>query len=85
MYRLETFFMACYIEGMENIELKEWRKRMNWTQVKASGELGLSRQQYIRFENGHYPVPRLVELACRALANDYALIALGPCKALEHD
>ena len=50
---------------MTNDELRDWQKRMGWTQVQVANELGLSVATYKRYLSGD--VPKVVELACKYL------------------
>lgn len=59
---------------MTHEELREWRKRMGWTQKEAAAELGLSLIWYQQMERGGRYItnePIVVErrtyLACMAL------------------
>lgn len=54
--------------------MREWRRRLGYTQQAAAAALGISVSQLIDYETGHKrgtdraaPIPRVVALACRAL------------------
>ena len=62
---------------MTNTELRAVRKRLGLTQAALAEALGISLSQLHNYERGSdrrtgapCPVPRLVQLACRALAAD---------------
>lgn len=48
-------------------ELKEWRYRMGWTQTEAAAALNTSVRTYQGWEQGRYPAPGLIDVACREL------------------
>ena len=58
---------------MNNHKLKAWRGRMEWSKTDAAKRLGVSRNQYLRYEKGigndekKVKIPQTVELACEAL------------------
>jgi transcriptional regulator with XRE-family HTH domain len=51
-------------------EFKKWRREQGWSQVEAARRLGFASGavQISRLENGHRPITRAVELACKYLA-----------------
>lgn len=49
-------------------QLANWRQKMGISQAKAALLMGISLRSYTRYEAGEWPVPKLVELACKALA-----------------
>jgi DNA-binding XRE family transcriptional regulator len=53
---------------MTPASLTAWRARLKWTKVRAAKELGISRQSYADYEAGLRPIPRVVAIACAALA-----------------
>ncbi|MBF0131171.1 MAG: helix-turn-helix transcriptional regulator [Magnetococcales bacterium] len=58
---------------MNNHKLKAWRGRMGWSKTDAAKKLGVSRNQYLRYEKGigndekKVKIPQTVALACEAL------------------
>ena len=53
---------------MRGIDLKDWRKRNRYSQEMLKSELGLgSRQTIISWEKSFEELPRLTQLALRAL------------------
>ena len=48
-------------------DLRQARAKAGLTQAAMALQLGISRRQYIRYENGHAQIPRLVGLAVFAL------------------
>ena len=69
MYRLDTFSPSTYLEGMDNTELRAWRKAKGMTQPIAAELLGVSLATYKRWEHGDpQQYPRLLELAVIGLA-----------------
>ncbi|HAT51346.1 MAG: helix-turn-helix domain-containing protein [Nitrospirae bacterium] len=58
---------------MNNHKLKAWRGRMGWSKTDAAKRLGVSRNQYLRYEKGigndekKVKIPQTVALACEAL------------------
>jgi transcriptional regulator with XRE-family HTH domain len=74
MLHLETFFVACHIDGMEPENFKAWRKAQGLTQAQAGEQLGVDRGTIIRWENGtRAPAGKLLELACQALGKEKAV------------
>lgn len=54
---------------MTSASLHDWRIRLGYRNKTAAAEaLGISRNTYAAYESGEQPVPRLVALACAALA-----------------
>ena len=53
---------------MDANELKEWQAVYGWTTAGLGRELGISDRQIRSYRNGSATVPRLFELALRALA-----------------
>jgi DNA-binding XRE family transcriptional regulator len=53
---------------MNGTDLKEWRKRLSFSQDKAATEIGCARRSIQEWEKGVRPVPRYIALACAALA-----------------
>jgi DNA-binding XRE family transcriptional regulator len=49
-------------------KLRDWRLSIGWTQARAATELGMKRRIIIMYECGDQPIPRVVQLACIALA-----------------
>lgn len=47
-------------------ELTEWRKSYALNRTAAARYLGISRRALFNYEQGARPVPRAIELACRA-------------------
>ena len=52
---------------MKSDELKQWRKRMGFTQEQAGIELGITRHQIGRLEKGETQISKAIELACNHL------------------
>lgn len=52
---------------MTPAELQKAIDRAGHSQSSAARELGISRRMLMRYLSGEYPVPRLVELAVKAL------------------
>lgn len=52
-------------------DLREWRKKMGWTQQQAADTLGLTLRQYHSWEHGA-KFKRYVALACLCLAEERA-------------
>jgi|GEM_PF-3170251 len=49
-------------------DLTKWRESMALSQREAAKALGVARQSYSNYEAGKVPIPKLVALACQALA-----------------
>lgn len=49
-------------------DLKEWRRRLGWSQVEAAEHLGCGRSSLQQWERGGTAIPRYIGLACAALA-----------------
>lgn len=52
---------------MTRDEFREWRQRLDLSQVDAALKLGMGRRQVQKYEAGEAPIPHVVELACEAL------------------
>lgn len=53
---------------MNNFQMKEWRKKMGWTQQKTADELGYQRPSTIaQMESGILEPSKRVMLACKYL------------------
>ena len=59
---------------MTGPDMREWRRRLGYTQQAAAAALGISVSQLIDYGTGHKrstdrpaPIPRVVALACQAL------------------
>ncbi|MDU1493707.1 MAG: helix-turn-helix transcriptional regulator [Bradyrhizobium sp.] len=52
---------------MTGLELKEWRRAMDFTQQQAGAELGVTRATIQNWEYEITPIPVTVGLACRQL------------------
>ena len=52
---------------MTSDQLRDWRKRLAMSQRKAAEILGLHYRTIQGYEAGNFDVPRVVELACKAL------------------
>jgi transcriptional regulator with XRE-family HTH domain len=48
--------------------LKDWRKRLKLSQVKAAEELGCGRRSLQLWEKGENNIPKYIALACAAVA-----------------
>lgn len=48
--------------------LKRWRQERKLSKAEAADRLGLSRNTYARYEQPGAAIPRIVALACAALA-----------------
>jgi DNA-binding XRE family transcriptional regulator len=57
--------------------LKQWRKRLCWTQVEAARRLGLSENGFAGYEHGKWPIPKHVEYACYWLVGITATTTSG--------
>jgi transcriptional regulator with XRE-family HTH domain len=53
---------------MTREQLKSMRKRLRLSQRALGERLGMTRTSIARYEYGHIPIPRTVELACAAIA-----------------
>lgn len=53
---------------MTAASLTAWRARLGFSKTRAAHELGCSRQSITTWENGTYPVPKFISLACAAIA-----------------
>ncbi len=53
---------------MTPAELRSWMDRLMWDKKTAADRLGIARSTLDRYLNGDKPIPRVVELACLALA-----------------
>lgn len=51
---------------MTPTELTDWRKSYGLNRSAAARYLGISRRALFNYEQGVRPVPRPIELACRA-------------------
>lgn len=49
-------------------QLETWMDGLGFNKVRASVEIGISRQSLYDYLNGKKPIPRTVELACEALS-----------------
>lgn len=47
-------------------ELTAWREANNMSRTSAAKHLGISRRALFNYEQGGRPIPRAIELACRA-------------------
>jgi DNA-binding XRE family transcriptional regulator len=54
-------------QAMDVWDFKKWRKSLRYTQLEAAHRLGVSRGTIQHWESERYPIPRVVELACREL------------------
>lgn len=52
---------------MTAAELQKAIDRAGYSQAGAAREMGIDRRTLMRYLSGEYPVPRLVELAVKAL------------------
>ena len=52
---------------MTGDELRAWRTRKALTQVQLAAQLEMTDRTIIDYESGERPIPRVVELAVRAL------------------
>lgn len=55
---------------MTAAQFRAWMARLDLTIAAASRLLGISRRQIAYYRSGEQTVPRVVELACRALELD---------------
>jgi transcriptional regulator with XRE-family HTH domain len=53
---------------MTPVELHAWMDGLLWDKKTAAARLGIARSTLDRYLNGQKPIPRLVALACAALA-----------------
>lgn len=51
-------------------ELRDWRQANKLTQAGLADRLEVSTRMIIYWEQGAYPVPRYIELACKAIENE---------------
>lgn len=49
-------------------QLKAWMDSLGFNKVRASTEIGISRQSLYDYLSGKKPIPRVVALACEALS-----------------
>lgn len=49
-------------------QLRQWRRDRGYSQAKAGELLGLTDRTLSNYEQGVFPIPRSVALACAALA-----------------
>jgi len=50
----------------QNEQLRRARQQKDWTQKRAAAEIGVSRETYLRWENGlKYPKSSTLELVCK--------------------
>lgn len=49
-------------------QLAAWMESLGFNKVKASAEIGISRQSLYDYLSGKKPIPRTVALACEALS-----------------
>ena len=54
---------------MTPTELRNWMDGLLWDKQTAAARLGIARTTLNRYLDGEQPIPRVVELACSALAN----------------
>ena len=54
-------------DGLTGDELRAWRTAKKLTQVQLAGRLEITDRTIIDYESGKRPIPRVVELAVRAL------------------
>src|SRR5262245_57314974 len=52
---------------MDATELKNWRKRLGLNQVEAAKRLGVGRASIQNWERELWPIPRIIDLACRQI------------------
>lgn len=48
-------------------ELWRWRERLGWTQAQAAAALNTPLGTYRGWEQGRYPAPGLIDVACRKI------------------
>jgi len=53
---------------LRGAEFKAWRLALGLTQTEAADALGISKRMVIYYEQGRYPVPKSVSLACFAVS-----------------
>ncbi len=71
---------------MQGLDLVQWRRRNGYSQEELIMELGVkSRQTISTWENSEREIPRMVELAVRALELDANCRRLGGKKASARD
>ncbi|MFQ5888336.1 MAG: helix-turn-helix transcriptional regulator [Candidatus Hydrothermarchaeales archaeon] len=56
---------------MTNQDLREFRKKMDWTQTELGNALDVSIRTIIAWEMGDRPIPRVVELAAKYIEECY--------------
>ena len=71
---LETCALGAHLWVITADDFRDWRLALGLSQAGAARALGLSRSSVLDYERGFKrgtdraaPVPRVVELACRAL------------------
>lgn len=48
-------------------QLTKWRHRMSWTQAEAAAALNTPLGTYRGWEQGRFPAPGLIDVACREI------------------
>jgi plasmid maintenance system antidote protein VapI len=56
---------------MTPTSLQAWMDRLGLNRTGAASALGISRNTLQAYLEGKYPIPKYIELACIALANDW--------------
>lgn len=60
--------MALEQAGLQaNIEFRHWQDRHHFTLATAANMLGLTRRTVSQYRTASRPIPKVVELACRAI------------------
>jgi hypothetical protein len=52
---------------MDAWDLKKWRKKLGYNQFEAASQLGVGRASIQHWEQEHWPIPRVTELACHQI------------------
>jgi transcriptional regulator with XRE-family HTH domain len=58
---------------MTPAQLTAWRQDRGWSGAEAARQLGCARNSMAAWEAGRAEIPRYIELACVALANNWQL------------
>lgn len=56
---------------MTPADITAWMNRLGLNKAQAASALGIARTTLDRYLSGDKPIPRVVELACIAIANDW--------------
>ena len=59
---------------MTPTDITAWMNRLGINKSQAAASLGIARTTLDRYLSGDKPIPRVVELACIAIANDWGSV-----------